>query len=294
LEMTLQYPWFTHAVAYRTLRLNLSLRAEGPLRIGAGRAAPLAPTDLPVITVKLDGEPVPYIPGSSLKGVLRSSSELLARSSGLDVCMAGDCARGRKIGNTPLGDALDEAIRRQDEDQQIRVLKEFCLVCKLFGSASYRAHIDLLDAFPIKETVKMGLKSGIAINRRSGAVRRGALFQVEYVGPGAVFKTSIIMTNLPNYAVGLLVGALDMIDAGLVGIGGFKSRGFGRVSINYEGLKGLIFQGGSVRELEGLERLSGLDEDDAEVELKPGDPKATLAAFRARWREYAERKRRTG
>ncbi|MSP13170.1 MAG: CRISPR-associated RAMP protein [Chloroflexi bacterium] len=57
--------------------LTLELRAETAVRIGAGRALEPTGADLPVIK---DATGRPYIPGSSLKGVLRSRLESFVRA----------------------------------------------------------------------------------------------------------------------------------------------------------------------------------------------------------------------
>ena len=56
---------------------------KAPLRIGTGRSELGGPTELPVEKLP-DG--TPYIPGSSLKGALRSLAEKLARGSNRKVC----------------------------------------------------------------------------------------------------------------------------------------------------------------------------------------------------------------
>jgi len=56
---------------------------EAPLRVGKGRGELGEPTDLPVEKLP-DG--TPYIPGSSLKGALRSLAERIANAMGLRIC----------------------------------------------------------------------------------------------------------------------------------------------------------------------------------------------------------------
>lgn len=286
-----QYPWYTHSILYRSIKLEFSLKAEEPLRIGAGRSPPLALTDLPVITININGEITPYIPGSSLKGTLRSVCELLVKSAGLDSCMAGSCAREKKVGDENLLSLMDTAMRTNNIQLLLTTLEKFCLICKIFGAGSYKAHIDFREAYPQKDTVRTSIKSGIAINRRSGAVKRGALFQVEYVEPGAIFNTSIVMTNLPNYVVGLLLVALDMVNEGLFKLGGFKSKGFGKVSVIYLGLSGLVFEDGVSRRLEDIAKLRGLDAQDGDVYLDSKDLASTLQGFRKKWSEYVQKVR---
>ncbi|MEM1966176.1 MAG: RAMP superfamily CRISPR-associated protein [Candidatus Caldarchaeum sp.] len=97
-------------------------------------------------------------------------------------------------------------------------------ICKAFGSSSFSSHVEFQDAYS-SGSVVVGVKSGIAINRRSGAVRRGALYEVEYVKSGHEFSGLITVRNLPNYLMGLISSALDYLNAGIVKLGGFKSRG---------------------------------------------------------------------
>src|SRR5689334_19752419 len=59
------------------VKLSGKLTALTALRIGAGRATGVKGTDLPVVR---DAIGLPYIPGSSFKGSLRSSVESLVRS----------------------------------------------------------------------------------------------------------------------------------------------------------------------------------------------------------------------
>ncbi|RLI75665.1 CRISPR-associated RAMP protein, partial [Archaeoglobales archaeon] len=99
-----------------------------------------------------------------------------------------------------------------------------------------------------------------AIDRRTGAVYRGALYQVEFVEPGARFRFFIRATNLPNYSIGLLAKILRMINEGWVRLGGFKTRGFGKVKVENLSLK--------VRgEIDGY-NLKAIDEFDEQVNLK--------------------------
>jgi len=72
-------PWSAHSVIVREVVFEGYLVAESPLRIGVGRISPLgSAADLAVLRVNLNGKLVPYIPGSSLKGVFRSTAIQLA------------------------------------------------------------------------------------------------------------------------------------------------------------------------------------------------------------------------
>ncbi|MEM3387371.1 MAG: CRISPR-associated RAMP protein Csx7 [Nitrososphaerales archaeon] len=286
--MSINYPWYTHMTLHRSLELKFTVKAEEPLRIGAGEAPPLATIKLPVVTIRKDGENLPYIPGSSFKGVLRSTCELIARTSGLKVCMAGSCSQEKVVERgQKLYEALEDALKVNNIPTVLQLVsKYYCLICKILGSGSYASHIHVSDSYP-EGSVTRGAKMGIAINRRSGAVQTGP-YTVEFVEPGAQFETTLRMNNLPNYGVGLILVALDYVNEGLIKIGGFKSRGFGRVSINFRSLTGLIFQQGTPIKLEEAESLTALDDYDKEVRIQPQDLTTTLAEFKKRWWEYVQ------
>jgi len=123
------------------------------------------------------------------------------------------------------------------------------------------------------QDVPVGVRTGIAINRRTGAVHGGQLYQVEYVEPGARFRFSIGTTNLPNYALGLLAKVMRMLNDGWVRIGGFKTRGFGEVRV--EGLR-FTASGPTVQGT----KLLAVDEKDSELDLA-GRVSSTLRELEA-------------
>jgi CRISPR-associated protein Csm3 len=289
-------PWSAHSVIIREMVLEGYLVTESPLRIGVGRESPLgSAVDLAVLRVNLNGKLVPYIPGSSLKGVFRSTAIQLANRKGLTVCSGlskGTCMdlRYPEFDGKTLLEKIQEEIRNRNYRRAIQLFHEkACLLCKVFGAPSFTGHSEFNDSYPINEKgdvqdAPVGVRTGIAINRRTGAVHMGALYQVEYVEPGARFRFSIRTTNLPNYALGLLAKILRMVNEGWVRVGGFKTRGFGELRV--EGLRfaayGLTVQGS---------KLLAVDEKDKEVDLS-GDISSTQRGLEASgenaWRVLAK------
>lgn len=287
-----EYPWYSHPVLYRVLALSINILNEEPLRIGAGKEPPLSPIDLPVITIKLPEGDLPYIPGSSLKGTFRSTAEYIVRSLGIDACQAGACSSKLwdEREGIRYGEKLDKLLREGNEKGIIELLSRYCLICKLFGSSSFSSHLNFEDAYPIGG-VSRGMKAGIAINRRSGAVQRGALYQVEFVNPGHEFKSRIVAKNIPNYSLGLLVMTLDYLNEGIVKLGGFKSRGFGKVKVKVERIEGKTLEGTSYSSLFEIRKLPALDEYDVDIEIDVEDIDGTLKEFRKAWWAYATKQR---
>ena len=122
----------------------------------------------------------------------------------------------------------------------------------MFGSPSYLSKVTFSDSIPVRRdggwNFSVGIKPGIAISRKTGSVRRGAFFRVEFVEPGSVFTFIMSAMNLPNYLLGILANVILDMNSGYVKVGGFKTRGFGRVEIrnlSYEvvGFGGLIENG---------------------------------------------------
>jgi CRISPR-associated RAMP protein (TIGR02581 family) len=283
-------------VIIREVVLEGYLVAESPLRIGVGREPPLgSAVDLAVLRMNLNGKLVPYIPGSSLKGVFRSTAIQLANRKGLTVCSGlskGTCMdlRYPEFDGKTLLDKIQEEIRNRNYRRAIELFHEkACLLCKVFGAPSFTGHSEFNDSYPVNENgevqdAPVGVRTGIAINRRTGAVHMGALYQVEYIEPGARFRFSIRATNLPNYALGLLAKILRMVNEGWVRVGGFKTRGFGELRV--EGLRfaasGATVQGS---------KLLAVDEKDQEVDLS-GDISSTRRGLEASgenaWRVLAK------
>ena len=78
--------------------------------------------------------------------------------------------------------------------------------------------------------------------------------------PGTAFSFELRALNLPNYALGLIAKALRMIHEGWARVGGFKSRGFGRVHF-----EDLVFRSWDA-EGKGLV-MRAIDAVDEEVDL---------------------------
>lgn len=272
-----QVPWTSHSLLLREVSLKGWLVNVGPLRVGSGRETLLgSPVDLAVLRVKIGGRSAPYIPGSSLKGVFRTAATQLARMKGLPVCSGlsretcMDYEYAELGGETLLG-FIQDLLRNRETSKAIETFHgKACLLCKIFGAPSFTGHVVFEDAYPVNESgevveVQTGVRAGIAINRRTGSVHGRALYQVEYVEPGARFRFAIRATNLPNYALGLLARVLRMMNDGWVKVGGFKTRGFGEVRV--EGLsfsaRGVTVRGGKLLAVDGFDEevdLSGIAE----------------------------------
>ena len=257
--------WAGLAFECRRVTLEFVLEAVEPIRIGVGRAdKPYSTVDLPVLRYSIAGtnKVVPVIPGSSLKGVLRTASMLACSHCGLtahsgvreDNCVnllesqASNIA-GRRV-------KFDEYRKKVFVDSLNTVVQGLCPTCLLYGTPSISSRIFVGDFLAVEDKYSISVKTGVGINRRLGVAARGVLYSVEYVEPNSQFKGAITLLNTPNWMLSLFAASLLAIHDGWLKIGGFKSRGMGRVRIVEDSLV-VRLQGMGI----GHGRLEPLDTD---------------------------------
>ena len=206
------------------------------LRVGAG-TSPLLPTatDLPVVMA----EGRPYIPGSSLRGVLRAHVERIVRT--LEPGVGGGCGacdplneHAWCITRTKMRDLrLQARQRKTDGDERLatEIWKRSCRVCRVFGSPWLASRVRIADLF-CSNGARPVVRDGVAIDREKEAVRNK--FDFEVVPPGSRFGLEIVAENLAPEELGLLWLGLRELEAGRIPVGGFRGRGLGRVAL--EGL----------------------------------------------------------
>lgn len=194
------------------------------LHIGGGRGT-LTPTDSPVIR---GPDLKPFIPGSPLKGSLRSTVEKLTSVVGLRTCAL--------VQNAPCpgapGETQDEFNRRRegwDEDQLLAALEdELCDTCKLFG-APFQASRIYVDDLPLVEWAgTTQIRDGVAIDRDSEKAVDRLKYDYEVVPPGAAFECRVTLEEPTDTDLRLTCPGLSEFVSGLGGIGGKRSRGLGR------------------------------------------------------------------
>jgi CRISPR-associated protein Csm3 len=181
----------------------------------------------------------PYLPGSSLKGKMRSSLELTLR----------------KGAPPTIGLPLPrlETKQRDGKDEIAPCACGRCVVCKLFGSGDNKTNFEptrllFRDCSLTPESVEVlinaaresgvffaEIKPGIRMNRATNSVAKGAFFNFERVPEGIEFKFELVLR---------LYGDLDseqarsdyqaVVKRGLQllekeGIGGKISAGYGKI-----------------------------------------------------------------
>lgn len=214
------------------LRLTGEITTATALRVGSGGAGQLDGADLAVMR---DAEGFPYIPGSSLKGVLRSTVESLLRGALLDPTdplwpCDPHCEVERSDVNRDGACGYHPSNKRSEAESQI---PRHCPVCQLFGSRVLASHVRFTDAHVHADQrggrPSIEIRDGVAIDRDLRVVRGGLKYDFEVVAPGTRFALEFFVDNPEDWLMGLIVLAFEQVADGFAALGGFSSRGLGRV-----------------------------------------------------------------
>lgn len=212
--------------------INFSISSETPLLIKSGMERVKDPDMFPVKTFRNDKEEV-FVPGSSLKGVIRSHSERITRTlrSGKEPACCNPFEKNKSKSEL----ACSEYFRLYKKQKKIKKMaglnsyKQSCLICKFFGSTENASRLIVRDAY-LKDDckVKFETRTGVGIDRFTGGAASGPLFSLE-VATNAEFKAQLYMRNFELWQLGLLAYVFKDFNEGLISIGYGKSRGFGKV-----------------------------------------------------------------
>ncbi|MCZ7672179.1 MAG: RAMP superfamily CRISPR-associated protein [Chloroflexi bacterium] len=237
-----------HKRRFNEFTLSFTIRPQGPLLIKSGQESGADPTLLDMNFVRTHhsglGNSTVYLPGSSLKGTLRSYAEKVARTLGEEKgthfppFSCNPLGTSASPGRTDYycGKYLDKKGEQADKHRLA------CPICRTFGHTSLASHLRLSDAYPLdplepermtwfEEANETEERDGVAIDRVSGAVAVGP-FNLEVVTKGA-FQGTLTLSNFQLWQLGLLAIVLRDLGQGRVPIGFAKSRGLGRVAVDY-------------------------------------------------------------
>ncbi len=204
---------------YNQASITGFLVPDGPVLVVEGREStdPTAPSLAFVRTRRTGGETV-YLPGSSLKGVLRSHSERLLATE-----LSEDAAEDPFDFQSP-GRRLAHAARGKGDTAE--VYRVSCAADRLFGSTEIAGRFRVADALPPDdETVPTETRFGVAIDRAKQAVLHGP-FDQEVVTSGR-FQFEATLENFDLWMLALVLQGLRDLNFGLVKVGHGTSRGFG-------------------------------------------------------------------
>jgi len=221
------------------LEITADLVAETGLRVGmGGEAAEPTASDLPLIK---DAQGNPFIPGSSLRGVLRSHVERIVRtlenSAGDGKGACNPVVEGEWcITREDMAKLREQAREKGDLWLAEQVWGKSCRVCQVFGSPWLASRVKVADLRLIGETT-VEMRDGVSIHREKETVANK--YDFEAVPAGTRFRLRIVAENLDEEERGLLWLGLRELERGHIHVGGFKGRGLGQVKLEKLAIKGL-------------------------------------------------------
>ncbi len=249
------------------LDVVLHLQPQDPVLIKSGYATLDGPDLVPVSTLR-NGQTTYYFPGTSLKGVLRSHFERIARTllPG-SVCIPYyDPKRQRdlKIPDPAVHDSFGCGFREPANgrpDNSATAYYESCAACRLFGSLRFAGRFSISDAYPLPgQAPHKTTRNGVGIDRFTGGTVSGVLFDM-IVLEGGTFETHLRLVNYELWQLAATCLLLQDLQDEIIAIGSARSRGLGRVRGEVKS-----FQLHYVRpqpQLAGLYELVGPDVRDA-------------------------------
>lgn len=219
---------FGHHQLHNRYRFTGSLTLESPLRVSSGRASD--ETDAPLMRNRAG---VPYIPGSSLRGAIRSTVERILNGigsvSGLKSCTlfsSDDCNNKTR--------QFQQSGEKKDEELASFADKELCDVCKLFGATVCASRVVIEDAYPKSPTTlgdKILVRDGVGIDRDTGTAREGAKFDYEVMEAGPTFIFHMQVENVTKKDRLLINLILGLLRVGLH-VGGKQAAGLGKIKLD--------------------------------------------------------------
>ncbi|OFI07062.1 RAMP superfamily protein [Clostridium acetireducens DSM 10703] len=209
-----------------------TLIALSPIHIGAGNKDfdPLQVDN----TVIRDVYGNPYIPGSSLKGVLRSFMEALINSgiySNFKTCIIIDkpCISNKYVNELKVKYPRNNEER--DKKIAIDIYKKMCDVCKIFGCNFFASKLKISDCTLKDEKAYIEKRDGVVIDRDSGTSLNGRKYDFEQVAMGTKFNFNMVIDNLDDDHEELLKIIIKVLENGDLQIGGKTSVGLGKIKL---------------------------------------------------------------
>lgn len=212
----------------KKIRLTASLVFDTAWRIGSGKEGETM-SDLGVV---LDPTGQPILPGSSLKGKLRSTCETLSHALGLSACLLNHSASGVNCTSDVnyyrcVREDYQKALQQGLQDRLNWIDSNTCDVCQLFGSPVKAGRLWVSDGTLNEWASVVQVRDGVVIDRDSQTAVDGLKYDYEVIPPSSRFELCIDLENPTTQDLALLGVALFEWHAGS-SLGGFTSRGLGR------------------------------------------------------------------
>ncbi|NJO43572.1 MAG: CRISPR-associated protein [Cyanobacteria bacterium RU_5_0] len=210
--------------------ITLRLIPNGPILIKASDqgADPTKP-DMEFVEAYHNGKKEVYLPGSSLKGIIRTHAERIVRTVG------GETYNPQRPDQLWADDPLKVSREYLKNKDGAGIYKHSCFTEQMFGNTAIASHVRITDAYHDSEAgipLILEERNSVAIDRFSGSTSDRGLFNFQVCTSGA-FKTTIYLKNFTLAQLGLIGLVLRDLNQGWIGVGFGKSRGLGFVTLDY-------------------------------------------------------------
>jgi len=230
-----------HSEAINHLMITGNLVFTRAVHVGSGQGDERSDS-----LVVRDGRGQPVIPGSSLRGALRSrlermlgglhEAELLPKEGpwGCGLYEA-DLPQGKHcIGNSVHLDSIQnyQDLNRREETEGSEVVwnelpAHLCDVCRLFGAGTFWASRLRFSDLRLQGDCQVKVRHGVGIHRDTLTAAPSVKYDQEVVEAGSTFLFEAIAENLDATDQRLLALALQPLLTSELSIGGSTTRGLG-------------------------------------------------------------------
>ncbi len=200
------------------------LVAVDPIHIGSSAKSSLDPVEVDSSVLK-DSRGYPVIPGSSVKGVVRSWFESVLRGTGVYVCdvldKEGYCTHSH-----------EDEIKKCDSSKEKAELayKYSCEACRLFGGREIAGKIQFKDCYLIGEP-SFEFRDGVGIDRVTGAAKGSAKYDFEIISKDSEFSFYLTAENMDEKQQKYFDFIVEGLKSGELSVGGMTTRGLGRFMV---------------------------------------------------------------
>lgn len=194
---------------------------------------------------------LPLIPGSSLKGAMRSFLEqYLSSESGRDGILKETnyrteiCNEKNPCTDIKQDETLKGLLEQRAADSGEKLSEylfgtkggkdgKLCMVCRIFGSPLSCAKFSIRDARVDEDSFsrEFEIRSGVAIDRNLGTNVENRTFTTEVVPEGTKFSFQAVLENAEEHEWKVVKQLLRAMELGIIPIGGMKSRGLGEIKL---------------------------------------------------------------
>ncbi len=226
--------------------IGLKLQPDGALLVKSGHVEANG-VDMSFVRTWCKDHWEVFLPGTSLKGMMRAHAERIARTlktpSACDPFSKEDRPATWFCGGI-FKKREDEAKNNNVQEWQLtpeQIYHDSCPACRLFGSTHYGSRFAIGDAYAEGTPPTPQERDGVGIDRFTGGASSGAKFNFEVITEGE-FSTTVHIRNFELWQLGWLGYVFQDLKDGFIRLGLGKSRGMGglrgevtKVALSYLG-----------------------------------------------------------